>query len=377
MLIGCLGDDVFEEVKPRLILQPPYVKFKAEGIGDLVAQWGPSLSDTQTNFLGYYIELSASVRVDSTSDLDSTTALIATAHAPKSDTSYVFHNVPPGRYTLSVYGERVADPAVDTQVLSKFAALYSFTFDPTPVVAPSGLQAHSSGQGLIDVRWDPSASMAQPGMVGYIVRYKDSTSTSTKAIYHSRPGNSLTPSVQIQFPLTATGDELPYTVWVKAIRNDSTESADSAKITWSGARRLGLGQSAVEIGKKFFIGLYNSIYELRQLDQSVAQVQVNATDSTVTIEALEEAKFAKRIDVAGIDSVFFSAPIPVADFTETSLTLPRNPASHVWFYILFKDGSRARVAFIRNGNGTLIHENNSIKAEARFQPTGTYKLPYF
>jgi hypothetical protein len=378
MLIGCLGDDVSVEVKPRLILQPPYVKFQAEGTGDLIAQWGPSISDTQTNFKGYYIELYTSVRVDSTSDLDSTTDLIATAHAPKSDTSYIFHNIAPGRYTLKVFGERVPDAAIDSLVLSKFPALYSFTFDPTPVLAPLGLQAHSAGQGLVDVRWDPSPSIAQLGMIGYIVRYRDSTSTSAKLIYHSRPANSLTPSVQIQFPLTSTGDDLPYIIWVKAIRNDSTESPDSVSIVWSGARRLGLGQSTVRIGKKFFIGLYNSLYDLVELDQPVAQVRVNATGSEIMLEALEGAKFSKRIDVAGIDSVFFSAPFPVSDFTETSLTLPSNPASHVWFYILFKDGSRARVAFVRNSlSGTLIHENNSIKAEARYQPKSPYNLPYF
>src|SRR5690349_14344139 len=101
IVIGCLGDDIVEEVKYRPILQPPFVKFKAEAPGNLIAQWAPSLTDTQTNFKGYYVELYESAP-DTTSEIDSVYKLIGSAHVPKSDTSYIFRDIPPGRYSLWV-----------------------------------------------------------------------------------------------------------------------------------------------------------------------------------------------------------------------------------------------------------------------------------
>jgi len=382
MLIGCLGDDVFEEVKPRVILQPATLKFKAEGTNDLVAQWSPSLTDTQMNFKGYYIELYTSTKdSNSTVEIDEILDTIGRAHAPKSDTSYVFKNIAPGRYTLQVWGERYPDPAnPDSLVLSKFAAIYSFTFDPTPVLPPTELLAHSNGPGSVTLYWEASPSATQPGMVAYIVGYREDKASSSALTYRVRAGGpGIGPTTySISLPSTSEALELPYMIWVKGIRNDSTESVDSAVIIWSGAKAVGVTYSAVEIGKKFFIGLINGIYDIKQSDDPAAQIGVTAVDSTITIQALDGARFINRIDTAIIDQLYFKAPFPDTDYTESSLTLPRNPESDVWFYVLFKDKARARVVFLKNANGTLIHENNSIKTAAKYQPGGPpYFLTYF
>lgn len=387
MLVGCLGDEVGVETKPQIILQPPYVRFEARGTSDLIAKWGRSLTDTQQNFKGYYIELFTSVKVDPTSELDSILDTVATAHAPKSDTSYKFTNILPGRYTLSVWGERYPDPAnPDSLVLSAFPVQFSFTFDLLPVLAPKGLLAHANGLGNVTIYWEPSSSIAQEGMAGYIIRYRDSSSTSSKIYtFAERPPKSVSPITRIlQFPLASDGLERPYKIWVKGVRNDSTESVDSAVIVWSGATAVGLNQPTVEIGKKIFIGKVNTGYEIKQLDAAEAQIAVTATDSTVTIEALGGARFASRVDDNILDSVFFSAPFAESDFTETTLTLPRNPArSGVCFYVRLpgEEGTypRARIMFVRNANGTLIHPpGTTIRAQAKFQLGGPpYNLPYF
>jgi hypothetical protein len=182
----------------------------------------------------------------------------------------------------------------------------------------------------------------------------------------------------LQLPLTAEAGDRPYKIWVKGVRNDSTESADSAIIVWSGAQAVGgITPPYIEIGKKIFIGQTNLTYELKQADDPAAQIGVTSADSTITITAFAGAKFAERIDVSILDSVYFGAPLAEAVFTETSLTLPRNPVSSVCFYVLFAEGTRARVMFIQNPNQTLIHQNNSIQAKGIFQTKGSFNLPYF
>lgn len=385
IFIGCLGDDVFEEVKYRPILQPPLVTFKAQAPGNLIAQWAPSPTDTQTNFQGYYVELHESIQ-DSTFEIDELANLVSTAHVPKSDTFYVFQNIPKGRYTLSVWGERVPNPDnPDSIVLSQFAARYSFSFDTDPVEAPKVFLAQSRGQANVVVYWQASASVTQPGMVGYILRYRDNTKSNSEIYTLRIPGKGPAPQT-LSLNLLSTssqGYETPYKIWIKSIRNDSTESADSMIIVWSGAHLLGPNQPIVLIGKKIFIGQTNSMYEIKELDDPSAQIGVTAVDSTITLEAFQGAKFSQQIDVTTLDSMFFSRPIPDSAYTETTLTLPRNPASSVCIYVLFarntldNSQARARIMFLRDPGGTLIF-GNAVRVEARFQPgSPPYFLPYF
>lgn len=387
IFIGCLGDDVFEEVKYRPILQPPLVTFKAQAPGNLIAQWAPSPTDTQTNFKGYYVELYESVQdSDPTIEIDSVFNLFRTAHVPKSDTFFVFQDIPPGRYSLWVYGERIPDPDnPDSIVLSQFPARYSFWFDVTPVEAPKVFQAQSRGQGNVVVYWEASPSVTQPGMAGYLLRYRDDTKSNSEIYTLRIPGKGTAPQI---FPLilpntSPEGYEIPYKFWIKSVRNDSTESADSLILVWSGARALGLNQPIVQIGKKIFVGQTNNTYEIKELDDPSAQIGVTAADSTITLEAFQGAKFSQQIDVTTLDSMFFSRPIPDSAYTETTLTLPRNPASNVCIYVLFarntldNSQARARIMFLRDPGGTLIF-GNAVRVEARFQPgSPPYFLPYF
>ena len=127
ILIGCLGDPITEpQIVPYLVLQPQSASLEAiTGTNDIKAKWAPSLTDTQGNFKGYYVELYKSAKYADSAYIGEDSLLdpiLASAHVPKSDTSYIFPNFTTNgnRYSIRVYGEQFTDPAYpDSITLSK------------------------------------------------------------------------------------------------------------------------------------------------------------------------------------------------------------------------------------------------------------------
>jgi hypothetical protein len=177
---------------------------------------------------------------------------------------------------------------------------------------------------------------------------------------------------------------------VKAVRNDSTESADSTLIEWSGAwivPQVGDVGREVHPGKKIFIGQTNSYYDLLETDIPEAQIGVDTSGGMLHLTTFNNAKFAKRIDIIGsLDSLVYNKPIDDGDYTETSINSiplvtsdPSTVGNGYVVYVLFNENTRARIQFFpENTTGrSLMWPQGVVKVHGRFQSYGSYKLKYF
>jgi len=390
ILIGCLGDPVTEpQIVPRHVLQPQTATLEAiTGTNDIKAKWTPSQTDTQQNFKGYYVELYRSVKYSDSSYVGEDSLLepmLAKAHVQKSDTSYIFSafTTSGNRYSIRVYGEQFTDPAFpDSITLSKDYANASLDYDSKPVVAPTTFRGGSLGTNSVRLQWSQSPSVSNVGFVGYIIRYRDNTNT--KSLIQTVRTGKLETFLTVNVPSTSSQTFItPYSFSIKALRNDSTESADSTILLWSGAWAVPqVGIRDVKIDTLIFIGQTNQYYDLIVTDKPEAQIRPDTSNGDITLTALSGAKFASRIDSGtSLDSVCYELSFDDALFTQTSITLPRySNAGGTIVYILFAEGTRARLIFLAdpNNNNSLLQKfTRGLRVSGTFQPLGTYNLKYF
>lgn len=390
ILIGCLGDPITEpQIVPRLVLQPQSATLEAiTGTNDIKAKWTPSLTDTQSNFKGYYIELYRSAKYSDSSYIGEDSLLepmLAKAHVPKSDTSYIFpaFTTNGNRYSIRVYGEQFTDPAYpDSIILSKDYANASLDYDSDPVITPTVFMGGSIGPNLVRLQWSKSPSASNPGFSGYIIRYRDNTNT--KSLIQTVRVGKLETFLTVNVPATSSQTFItPYLFSIKALRNDSTESADSTMLIWSGAWAVPqVGVRDVKIDTLIFIGQTNQYYDLIVTDRSEAQIRPDTSTGDITLTALSGARFASRIDSGtSLDSVCYDLPFDESLFSESSIVLPRHsPAGGKIVYILFAEGTRARLIFVadtKNNNSLLQSLTRGLRVSGTFQPPGTYNLKYF
>lgn len=391
ILIGCLGDPITEpQIVPRLVLQPQSAMLEAiTGTSDIKAKWTPSPTDTQGNFKGYYVELYRSAKYSDSSYIGEDSLLepmLASAHVPKSDTSYIFvgSTIKGNRYSVRVYGEQFTDPAFpDSITLSKDYANASLDYDSDPVIAPTDFMGGSIGPNLVRLQWSQSPSADNPGFSGYIIRYRDNTNTKS-LIQTVRAGRHET-FLSVNVPATSSQNLIiPYSFSIKALRNDSTESADSTLLVWSGAWSVPqVGVRDVKIDTLIFIGQTNQYYDLIVTDRPEAQIRPDTSIGDITLTALSGAMFASRIDSGtSLDSVCYDLPFADGLFTESSIVLPRySPqAGGKIVYIRFAEGTRARLIFVadpKNNYSLLQFLTRGLRVSGTFQPLGTYNLKYF
>jgi hypothetical protein len=398
ILSGCLSDPIDGPVKvSRLVQRPNRAWLDAvTATATMRARWSPSPSDTQQNFKGYFIQIYRSAPYDPPA-ADGEDSVFEPAfdsvHVPKSDTSCIFSNsniMKGRRYTIHVFAEQNHDPSKDTLILSSDYADATLVFDPDPVIAPATVLASSGGVQTVNLMWSVSASADttnHPGFAGYIIRYRDNSS-SRSTINEIRPGKINFTRVPIS--VTSSSSFLtPYLFWVKAVRNDSTESTDSTMIEWSGAwvvPQVGDIGREVHPGMKMFIGQTNSYYDLLETNAPEAQIGVDTAGGKLLLTALNNARFAKRIDtVANLDSLVYDKPFDDGVFTETSLTSialnisdTTNSGKGYVIYVLFNEGTRARLHFLPDGTTgrSLMWSNGVLKVHGRFQ-SASYSLKYF
>lgn len=391
ILIGCLGDPITEpEIVPRLVLQPESAGLEAvTSTNNIRANWSPSLTDTQQNFKGYYVELYESAKYSDSSFVGEDSLflpMLASAHVPKSDTTYTFVGFTTNgkRYSIRVYAERFPDPTEpDSIVLSKDYANAVLDYDAAPVDAPIVFKAGSLGTNTVRLEWSASPSASNVGFVGYIIRYRDNTNT--KSLIQTVRVGKLERFISVAVPATSSQTFItPYVFSIKALRNDSTESADSTMLIWSGAWAVPqVGIRDVKVDTLIFIGQTNQYFDLIVTDRPEAQIRPDTSTGNITLTALSGAKFASRIDSGtSFDSVCYDLPFDDALFTESSIVLPRHsPAGGKIVYILFVEGTRARLHFVasdKNNQYSLLQPiSRTLRVSGKFQPLSSYNLKYF
>jgi hypothetical protein len=409
-LTGCLSDNVTApEVKARNTFPPGIVYYKALNATNLEIRWTRSVSDTQLNFKGYLVVLSrsvASAKPNDPNSIDSTYGPIDTIVVYKNpstgllDTSCTFTVGTPfkafvgkERYTVFVYGVRYP-PQVkpDSIVTSETGAYLSFFDDPDPVLEPTAIYASSGGGATsVNLFWKTSASEANPGFAGYVIRYIDTIKTSgavlVTAVRFGIPKDTgvTTPPTMRSIPInvpanpqTLTFREYPYKFWIKAIRRDSVESADSIGIVWSGAERA--QPLAVRADTGVFVGQVNTTYAVAQttVDNPAAEFKLHYDGTNTTVIAIGSTMLSTRIDTATLDNTYFSAPMQPSDFGSTTITLPPPGFIGSTFYALLPGGGRARIQVVRDAtSGEYINPTNGmVTLTASFQPVFT-GWPFF
>lgn len=412
VLLGCLQDPIDgPQVVPRPIFPPGAVYYTAiTNSTSVLIRWNPPTVDTQQNFKGYFVKLykSAPFFIVASNGIDSVFEPgIDSAHVLKSDTSHQFLNElqQGARYTVKVWGERFPDPKKpDSLVLSLTYQAVSFTFDASPVFAPDSVFASSAGPSAINLFWRRSNSEQNIGFAGYIIRYIDPTQAHgailTFAGKQLRDTNAsqLTDSMFYKFPVTVTGNatqptEKEYKFWIKAVRQDSVESADSVGIVWSGAERIPPGPLAVRLDTGIFIGIAGFQYNIVQTvtdGTSNPQFAIHSANNTVTIQALPSSSgtttFVNRVDRGAnmsFETNFFGAAFQDADFSQTQLSFPAQGTDNgAMIYAKFPDNNRARILFSKvadttNGNNSSYIRDSTILIQASFQPIEHPQLPFF
>lgn len=392
LIMGCLGDEItMPEVQPRLILRPEQAWLEAvTGTSSIKAKWMPSPSDTQSNFKGYYIELYESAKFFDQLEGQEDSLFeppLAIASVPRSDTSYIFDGVTNGkRYSIRVWGERYPNPDTpNVKVLSRDFANASLDFDPTPVISPPVLEANASEQLRINLRWTTSPSFSQAGFIGYRIGYRDNTTTGS-LVYHTPVLSKFATSFSVQIQSTSpTGEIRPYLFWIKAIRNDSTESADSTLLVWSGAYAVPQGGIDRDIhpGMGLFIGQTNFAYDLVETEVSRSVISVDTAGGLIRLRGESGTKFAARIDTIKqrtLDSIYYTQPFDDSVFTLTELSIPNVVISgDPVIYALFDGGRRARIHLRVDvtSNSLLWNTTGTLKVKARYQIPGSYGLRYW
>jgi hypothetical protein len=404
VIAGCLSDPIDgPEVKPRVVTGPPRVWFiatnyQAPSTGDLIVRWNHTPSDTQQNFKGYFVRVYSSQITDTTLNAaDKLIALIAAdtvlKKGNKVDTSITFPNFTQGRYTVFVSGMQFAD----SLILSRDSSSHSDEFDPRPLENPTNLRATSMDVGRIGLAWDVSPANAGKSLIGYRLYYKDPDSSRVTL----RPG--LLPIgdrgvVDLPGYPSSSSNQTPeitrrYTVWLKAVRNDSTEFfVDSSLVTWSGAVRLpNLSDSSRGFKKSLYFSGTSTTPSL--IDDSVdaaGQLQLSISGSSVTLTGANGAMLNERVDTApSLDSVFYTTPI-TSGFTVSSYTLPDLPVGSggIVLYLQWTDQQNlkgkleyARLFIAQQADGTFVSSRGEVHIVTSFQPaknlSGTDHLPYY
>jgi len=427
-LLGCLADtDPIVEVRPRLVLPPNNVRFQATNfqqpnIGDMVVRWNRSLSDTQLNFKGYRIRLWNSDTVEaSINGYDRVLSIRDSAHVyrinNRLDTTVTFHNIPAGRYTIVVWGEKSSD----TLKWSDDSTKSSVNFDARPLENPKNLRATSSGPNAVTLKWDSSATYHYGTTAGYVIYYIDPDIKNDSGIKHATPVEATATSKTIVVPNFSTDNapnksalEHQYRFWIKTVRNDSAyfySASDSNSITWAGAEHIGDG-GAVQLDSlhpngdssyrgyhhALFFGPHNGHWDV--VDDSISndyQISISASSgNTVTLTAHNNALFldglnGARMDFASdLDLLFYYTPLAdPTQFNSSLVSLPTTADSSVVLYLMFKDPAGplagknewARFLIKKQPNGTYLNASRGIEIEASFQPgvnlNGDAHLPYY
>jgi hypothetical protein len=393
LFASCMSDPITEPtIVARSIFRPPSISHRdtnyisGQNVGDMIIRWLPSPSDTQQNFRGYVLRL---YKAEYDVSLAQDTFVVPPIREVRLDgdqLSYTFIGIPLGHYGAAVWGRRNA-ASPDSLVLSTDSSGITFDFDPRPVFNPTNLRAVAIGRTNIRLHWDLPSTDTQIGMMGYQIYFtktfkKDSTLSFFKSAVGGGHDTSSAARNEADISVPAGLDLVPegeYKIWVKAVRKDSTQgTGDSSVIFWSGAEQLPLGGNAqdslgVEIptGQSIFIGQINS-------DFGIQAVSTNPTISVSisgTQVMLGGTKFVPQGDTASeIGRIFYSAPHADADYSVTSLTLPATVLSKGYIvYALFPNGTRARVFFITQPDGTLVTTSGSLRIRASFQPQTKYR----
>lgn len=391
LLYGCLGDEVDRPtVVPQLVFSPAFTYFKAvTNSTDVQVRWNRSTSDIHENFKGYFVKLFSS-KADVNPLLEDTLVTeLDSVHVGPGDTTYTFHNLALlNRYTVEVYGERFSN---DTPVYSEGHSFVSFTYDSRAVLAPQSIFASSAGPTSVNLQWSASPSDKQLGFSGYIIRYRDTTSTSSHVIYLTTvPADTLHPftSLLVSVPgnTQSTIVEKPYKFWIKAVRKDSVESDDSIGISWSGAERYGV---QANIDTAVGIGTLNGTYAMALIDPSnaAAWFTVKFDGTNVTLSGLNSIKFVDHADIdstGDLNQRYFSQPFAASEFTQNSISFAQtSKRGGAQIYALVPDVGRARFLITSaDSSGYIMTASNGIKSiniQASFQPQpkGNPGLPYF
>ena len=410
-LAGCLGDTIDgPHIEPRSIFPPLqlyYTCFNNSGSQDLQIRWNPPIVDTQKNFKGYFVTLYQSQPFFSpgSDGLDSTYDTIVSVHVPKTDTMYTFINNPKvvigGRYTVLIWGEQKTDTSVknDSMILSQGKAGVSFNYDSRPVSAPTAIYASSNGQSGVNLFWSKSAWENNIGAYGYIIRYIDPDNKAAKLTYLTRMtaidsskvirGNWRTQVTTI--PNITTPVERRYQFWIKAIRKDSVESADSIGIIWSGAENIPPNAIPVKLDTALFFGQVGFGYNMTEVapgDPNNAYIQVTQSGGNIVLIAKNSTQFSSKIDQdSGLtfNRNFFPFPLAGSDFNQSQVSFPavgkiNNEGTMV--YALFPGGSRARILLVSSQDtvahtSSYIRPDNTVLIQSSFQPIEPIQLPFF
>jgi hypothetical protein len=183
--------------------------------------------------------------------------------------------------------------------------------------------------------------------------------------------------------------ELPFKFWVKAVRKDSVESADSIGISWSGAELIPPGAIPVKLDTALFLGAVGFGYNMVQVpatDPNNAYLQVTQSGGNIVLIAKSTTKFVNQVDRdTGLyfNRNFFAAPFLSSDFNQSQVSFPATGTANegAMIYALLPGGSRARILFQSSKDslsGTIgyIRSDNTVEVQASFQPAAT-GLPFF
>ncbi|HZK75625.1 MAG TPA: fibronectin type III domain-containing protein [Candidatus Kapabacteria bacterium] len=439
-LAGCLSDNSpIVQVVPRLVLAPQNPRFQAihyfpgsnPPAGWMLVKWNRSIADTQLNFKGYFVELwSSDTSNFSTTGTENLIQLLDSVHIGRvgtklADTFYTFmsipsaNNIPMGRYTIIVKGEKTAA----SETLSTDSSQYSALFDPLPLSDPTNLQATSLGPTQIGLRWTPSPDDTSAGFYRYVIYYRDPSKTDTGHIIALIPKlpiftdtkgvkigwNDSTYSVGVPGVTGAnqTTSEWPYQFWIKSERIDSTFFyTDTNAVIWAGAEQVpkignDTGVTAADAGylrvyntDTIYFGSLNNQYNVA-IDSSKdgrGQVAVTISGNTVTLTATgpDGVGFLARTDQdSSLGLVYYSAPLDdPSQFDQASIQLPSPTNGGVIVYVMMNDDVQSSLGhiwariFIREQSfGNYINSNGAIDIKASFQPgvtkDGSQHLPYY
>jgi hypothetical protein len=225
-------------------------------------------------------------------------------------------------------------------------------------------------------------------MNGYVIRYQDPSRTNPPLVYLTKvsriPFQKGNYSALVTVPPNPGGVlpvEHAYQFWIKAIRRDSVESADSIGITWSGAERIPGIALPVKLDTGIFIGVAGFQYNIVQVPLTStdnAYFTITQSGSGIIVKGLGVTTFVNKTTAdSSLDASYFKTPFADGDYTESQITLPvNNPYPGTEIYVKFPGNSRARI-FILDSAGTYIRAGNTIQIQTSFQPIENPQLPFF